>query len=122
MFSELLTLLRSHGAEFRGLKDAVHHLKKRIEDMDKDLQAKLDKLTADVAALASAEHAAVALLNGLSEQLKAAIAAASGAGATPEQLAAFDALDAGITASTADLAAAVTANTAATTPSAAGAV
>lgn len=99
------------GAELESLKITVQKLIERIDKMDNAIQAKIDKLTADVAAETKVEQSAVVLIGGLSQQLKDALAAAKTAGASDDQLASFDALDASLSGSTADLAAAVAANT-----------
>ena len=73
--------------------------------------AAIAQLQADVTALSDKEAAAITLLNGLAQQLKDALIAAANAGATPAQLAALNELHATIASKTADLAAAIVADT-----------
>lgn len=75
------------------------------------LDAAITKLQADVAAEKTVEDSAVTLLQGLSAQLAAALAAAANAGATPAQLQALTDLSTTLEANTTTLSAAVTANT-----------
>lgn len=84
--------------------------------MSQEIQARLDKLTADVQAETTANASAITLINGFSQRLTDAIAAAQAAGATPEQLAALDDLSGAIEQNSAQLATAVTANTPAAPP------
>ncbi len=75
-------------------------------------------LTAQVAANTDVEKSALALINGFSARLDAAIAAATAAGATPAQLKALADLSTTVKSSDDELAAAVAANTPAAPPSA----
>lgn len=75
------------------------------------LDDQITALTSDVAALTTAEKSAVALITGLAAQLAAAILAAQNVGATAAQLQALTDLHTAITGDTAELAAAVAANT-----------
>jgi len=81
---------------------------------EKIIMAQMDdeitQLTADVTALRGAEDSALALINGFSAKLDAAVAAATAAGATPAQLQAIADLSTAVKADTADLAKAVAAN------------
>ena len=54
--------------------------------MSDTLDAEIATLTNNVAQLTTVDQSAVALLNGLSQQLAAAIAAAAAGGATADQL------------------------------------
>lgn len=94
------------------LKTLIH----RIKTMSDATDTAIAQLQADVSELATAEASAVALLNGLAQQLKDAIAGASNAGATPTQLAALSELHATLQQNIAGLAAAVTADTPVATP------
>lgn len=73
------------------------------------IAAELSNLTATVTSEVGVENSAIALINGIPALIQAAVAAAAGAGATPEQLAAFGTLNSQIQASSTALAAAVTA-------------
>lgn len=94
------------------LKTLIH----RIKIMSDATDTAIAQLQSDVSALADQESAAIALLSGLAQQLKDAIAAASNTGATPTQLAALSELHATLQTKIADLAAAVVANTPVATP------
>lgn len=83
----------------------------RLTTMDQRIQDGLDDLSSKVEANTSVEQSAVALLNGLSAQVAAAIEAAKNAGASDAQVQAFSDLRASLDTSTQDLAAAVAANT-----------
>lgn len=76
-----------------------------------DLVTSIKTLQDDVTNLTTVDTSAVALISGLATQLAAALQTASNAGATPEQLQALADLHAAITKGSADLAAAVSANT-----------
>lgn len=89
----------------------LHTLLKELREMSETLQSKIDTLTADMALQDTAVAKAVELLNSISGQLSAALAAAGAAGATPAQLSALDALDTDLKARTGDLTAAVAADT-----------
>ena len=67
-------------------------------------------LTSEVANNTTVIGSAITLINGFAAQLAEAIAAALAQGATPEQLAALDALNTSLNTNAADLAAAVAAN------------
>ena len=75
------------------------------------LADEIAKLQADVTAETSANQAAITLINGFASQLAAAVAAAAANGATPDQLAALQALETTISQNSTTLASAVTANT-----------
>jgi len=79
--------------------------------MANGLDDKISALQAAVAEETTVEQSAITLLNGLSEQLAAALQAAQNAGATPEQLASFDTLAGAISNNSTALAASVAANT-----------
>jgi len=81
---------------------------RRLEIKMAALDDKLTQLEADVAAETTVEKSAVTLLNGIAQQLKDIIAAG---GDPAAQLARVAAVSAALEASTADLSAAVQANT-----------
>ena len=68
-------------------------------------------LTAEVTAVEAVDESAEALINGIPALITAAVSKAIAAGATPEQLAAFDTLNSALAANASTLATAVTANT-----------
>jgi len=68
---------------------------------------KLTELTADVAAEGTVIDSAVKALNGIQQMITDAVAAATAAGATPEQLQSVTDLAAAVTAKSAELAAAI---------------
>ena len=72
---------------------------------------KIAALQTEVANQTTVDNSAVALLQGLSTQLAAALAAAANAGATPAQLQALTDLQTTLAANDTTLSAAVTANT-----------
>lgn len=76
------------------------------------LQDNIDVLKVDVTTLTSVDESAIALLNGLSTQLAAAIQAAIDAGATQAQLQSLADFHSTLTTQTSALADAVAANTA----------
>lgn len=80
------------------------------------LDTEIASLTATVTNEETVEASAVALINGFSAQLAAAIANAGSAGATPDQLAQLTALQTSVATSSATLAGAVVANTPAAVP------
>jgi hypothetical protein len=71
--------------------------------------AELAALQTNVAAAQAGEASAIVLIQGIPALITAAVNAATAAGATPDQLAAFAALNASLVASTPALAAAVAA-------------
>ena len=90
-------------------------------EQETKLMAQIDDeiatLTADVAALTTTTGSAVALIDGISAKITAAVDAALAAGATPAQLQAITDANTALQTQTAALAAAVSANTpAAATP------
>lgn len=89
----------------------LQSLKKDFSIMATNVQEAIDKLAADVTRLKTVDESAIALIQGFPALIAAAVAAAQAAGATPEQLAAFDDLSAGIESKTEELATAVTAGT-----------
>jgi ABC-type transporter Mla MlaB component len=98
------------------LRPELHQLASRIlkglKTMSVELDAALATLTDDVTKLTTVDASAVAMIQGLADQLKAALDAAANAGATPAQLQALSDLHTAISAQDDALAAAVTANTA----------
>lgn len=78
------------------------------------LDDQITQLQTDVAALTTTNQAAIALLNGIPAQIAAAVAAAQASGVTPAQLQELTDLHTAITAQTAALAAAETADAPAT--------
>lgn len=95
----------------RLLLDRFETLLEEMKAMSAILDSKLSALTDAVAAETSVTQSAVTLIGGLASQLEAAIEDAKNSGATDEQLAALDGLSAKISASSAALSDAVTANT-----------
>jgi uncharacterized protein YunC (DUF1805 family) len=95
----------------QNLSQQVAALRKGIQTMSDTLDAEITTLTNNVAQLTTVDQSAIALLNGLSQQLAAAIAAAAAGGATADQLQQLNNLNASVAAQSGDLAAAVTANT-----------
>jgi hypothetical protein len=75
--------------------------------LDDDIAA----LQAEVTQETSVTESAIALLDGIPKMIADAVAAAQAAGATPEQLAAIEALSTSLQTQTTNLAAAVAANT-----------
>lgn len=84
--------------------ERLYHIMSQVGDA-------ITKLQGDVAALTTADTAAVTLLNGLSTQLAKVIAELAANGVTPDQMQALTDLSAAIETNTTNLAAAVTANT-----------
>jgi len=82
----------------------------RIMNKMSELENRIVALTAEVANNTTVIGSAITLINGFAAQLAEAIAAALAQGATPEQLAALDALNTSLNTNAADLAAAVAAN------------
>lgn len=80
------------------------------------LDDQITALTNEVTKQTTVDASAVTLLQGLSAQLAAALAAAANAGATPAQLAALQALQTTLAGNDTTLAAAVVANTPASVP------
>jgi hypothetical protein len=80
------------------------------------LDDKITALTKAVQDETTVEQSAIALINGIPKMIADAIAAAQAQGATPAQLAAFDALAASIETNSQSLAKAVTDNTPAAPP------
>jgi len=89
---------------------------KRMSTAANALDVQIANLTADVAAETTVEQSAITLINGIPALIAKAAAAATAAGATPAELASLTALGASIASSSANLAAAVTANTPAPPP------
>ena len=95
-------------AASRDIIKAINQAKKEIMDqLDTDIAA----LQADVTNATTVTQSAVTLINGISAQIAAAVAAATAAGATPAQLDAIQAVQTSLEANTAALSAAVQANT-----------
>ena len=92
-------------------------LEKLMNTTADSLSAEISGLQADVANDTTVVGSAVTLIQGLATQLAAALAAATNAGATPDQLAALNALQTDINTNASNLAAAVAANTPAAPPS-----
>jgi hypothetical protein len=82
-------------------------LEKRMAAIDDQITA----LTAEVTRNTTVEKSALALIQGFSAQLTAAVNAALAAGATPAELAALTALDTTLKANDDELAAAISQNT-----------
>jgi len=86
-------------------------LQLQVKIMSGSVDAAIANLTTQVEAETSVNASAITLINGFPAMIAAAVAAAQAAGATPAQLAAFDALGSSIQANADSLAAAVTTNT-----------
>lgn len=106
---DLETAIRSAVVLLQEINQGV----KAVSGAQDTIAAELTNLTATVLAETTVTQAAVALLNGIPAMITAAVDAATAAGATPAQLAAFATLNDTIAANSTTLAAAVTANTAA---------
>jgi hypothetical protein len=98
-------------SELAAIRATLTFILRILQRMDPALQTKLDALSAEVATNTTVEGSTKTLIQGLSAQLTAALAAASSAGATPDQLAELTTLQTTLAANDADLAAAVAANT-----------
>ena len=93
------------------------------ENQVKNMAALDDKIAALQKAVendTTVEQSAITLINGIPKMIQDAVAAALAQGATPEQLAAFDALAKTIGDNSTSLAAAVQANTGTTPPAGGG--
>lgn len=90
---------------------ALVELHKELHDMSDALQTAIDQLRADVTQQTTVTQSAVTLIGGIPALIADAISHAQGAGATPEQLTALQDLHDQISAESASLAAAVSANT-----------
>lgn len=86
-------------------------LTQKVNEMSGTVDAALADLTAKVENETTVNASAVALINGFPALIAQAVAAAQAAGATPDQLAAFDALGKSIQANADELASSVSANT-----------
>lgn len=101
-------------SEKRFRQEVLQTLDRLERKIDKFMAALDDKILAlqnEVAENTTVEKSAVALLQGLSTQLAAAIAAAANAGATPAQLQSLTDLQTALNANDTDLAKAIAANT-----------
>jgi hypothetical protein len=93
---------------------AVTTIKKqetRIMSDVSNLQGELDALTAQVTNSGTVVDSAIVLINGISAQIAAAVAAAQAAGASPEVIAAFAGLGTALDTKATDLSNAMVANT-----------
>lgn len=104
--------------EMAGLRASVNAqadllvlLRRNINTMSDSIQTRLDTLTREVSDLDAIKESVVAFVNGVPELIRAAVAEATAAGATPAQLAAFDTLNAALDAKANEIAAAVATNT-----------
>src|SRR4051812_8437892 len=86
----------------------VDAILKRMEAMSTTMQSELDELTATVAEVASVNGSLKTLLGGIPGVIQKAVDEAVAKGATPDQLAALDALNAQLRTQVADMSAAVT--------------
>jgi hydroxymethylglutaryl-CoA reductase len=102
--------------QFSTQNQAIASLTARINIMSTTLQSGIDTLTAEVTRQTTVNASALALINGFSARLQAAIDAATAAGASPAQTAQLTALATTLTSNDDALAAGVTANTPAATP------
>lgn len=87
---------------------AINVLSQQVKKMDDTLQAELDALKADSAALKDVVTQIATVVSNLSTQLTAALANASSGGATPEQLQDIAAVDASLKQMNTDLGTAIT--------------
>jgi len=94
----------------------LDRIERKLDTFMAALDDKIAALQAEVANNTTVEKSAVTLLQGLSSQLAAAIAAAANAGATPAQLQALTDLQTALNTNDTDLAAAIAANTPAAPP------
>ncbi len=83
----------------------------RIKAMSQTLQGSIDTLIAEVGRQTTVNDSAIALINGFSARLQAAIDAATAAGASPAQTAQLTQLAASLTSNDDQMANAVAANT-----------
>jgi hypothetical protein len=104
------------GAGTTAILAAIANLSEKVDIMSGTLQTSIDAMTAEVARQTTVNASALALINGFSARLQAAIDAATAAGATPTQTAALSALQSTLTTNDDALAAAVAANTPAAGP------
>lgn len=98
------------------IRQSIRNLHGVVTAMSATLADQIQALQADVTAENTVIDSAVALINGFAAQLAAAIAAATAAGATAEQLQALADLGTSINDRSAGLSAAVAANTPAAPP------
>jgi hypothetical protein len=90
---------------------AVNLLRERISAMSDSFNSELQQLQNDVANNNDVVQSAVTALNGIADQIQAAVQKALQAGATADQLAALNKLHQDLSAQSASLAQAVAANT-----------
>jgi ABC-type transporter Mla subunit MlaD len=110
----IIGLLKNLNRRLDAIEDSLDQIKILLGKEVKEMSAIDDKIAAlqdKVAEQTTVDQSAMTLLQGLSEQLQAALQAAQNAGATPDQLAAFDNIVTAIGTNDTALAAAVAANT-----------
>lgn len=91
-------------------------LSEKINMAPNNIDKPLEDLTTEISTTVTVEASATLLINGFQARIDAAVATASAAGATPEQLEGFTKLQSDLDAAQVGLAAAVAANTPAATP------
>ncbi len=91
--------------------DSLDARLQRMENRMAQLDTHIVALTTDVTAIVGTVDSAIALINGISDRVAAAVAEAIAAGATVEQLEAIDRLGISLRDKSEDLATAVAANT-----------
>jgi uncharacterized protein Yka (UPF0111/DUF47 family) len=96
---------------FDYIDQRFHGLHREIKEMSETVTAAYENLKTRVEALTTEKDAVVAFIEGVPDLIKHAVEDAQGKGATPEQLAAFDALADTIQSDRDAMAAAVSANT-----------
>lgn len=109
--------------ELNGLRASVNAqadllvlLRRNQNTMSESIQTRLDTLTREVAELDEVKSSVAAFVAGVPDMIREAVAAAGNAGATAEQLAAFDALNTALDAKAKEIANAVVQNTPAEEP------
>lgn len=110
---QLLTGLRN---SVNAQADAIILLERDVNRMSGALQSRLDTLTQEVSELDEVKASVAAFVAGVPDMIREAVAQAQSAGATAEQLAAFDALNTALDAKAHEIASAVAKNTPAEEP------
>lgn len=111
LFEQVMADQQGQAVTATDLNAALQPIRKDIRTMATDIAATLAALKNDVAAQTTVIASVKTFIGGLSDQLAAALEAASAAGATEDQLAELTALDAAVKSNTEALSAAVPANT-----------
>lgn len=105
-FLSQVGVLASLDRRTQQIQTTVNDIHRRFADMSDTVANEISNLQASVSGLTDQVQKSTAMIQGLNQQLSAAIAAAANAGATPQQLEQLNALNQQITQDTADLAAA----------------